>query len=309
MEHMTGENISLGEFLRARRAALTPRAVGLPENGSQRRVPGLRREEVAQLAAMSVDYYTRLEQNRLAASASILVVLARALRLDEDEQAYLYQLAGKTPITHRRVRTQLVAPATRRLLNQLTETPAVVLGRRMDILAWNASAVALYVDFGKIRDSHRNYVRLLFTDPTMRALHAEWEHDARTAVAALRMEAAQYPKDPRFAALVGDLSMQDADFRTWWAAHHVTGTSRGTKHYRHQVAGDLVLDCDIWTSPGQPDQRLMILTAEPGSPSYDALRILTSWTADRDEPANHRTINASSNGLRRRSGTSQSSAG
>jgi transcriptional regulator with XRE-family HTH domain len=282
MEPMSGghhtPSAELGEFLKARRAALTPQAVGLPETGSQRRVPGLRREEVAQLAAMSVDYYTRLEQGRLAASASILAVLAQALRLDEDQQAYLYRLAGRMPVRPRR-RMQRVTPATRRLLDQLTETPAMVLGRRLDILAWNTGAAALYTDFAQVRDAHRNYVRLLFTDPTMRALHADWDNDARTAVAALRMEAARYPDDPQLATLVGELSVQDHDFRTWWAAHHVTGTSRGTKHYRHRIVGELTLDCDTWASPEDPDQRLMILTAEPGTASHDALRILASWTA------------------------------
>jgi len=259
----------LGEFLKARRAALTPQAVGLPETGSPRRVPGLRREEVAALAAMSVDYYTRLEQGRLAASASILAVLARTLRLDDDQQAYLYQLAGKTPVTPRRRRPQRVAPATRRLLDQLTDTPAMVLGRRLDILAWNTGAAALYTDFAQIGDAHRNYVRLLFTHPVIRALHVDWDRDARTAVAALRMEAARYPDDPQLATLVGELSVHDPDFRTWWAAHHVTTTSRGTKHYRHPMVGELTLDCDTWTSPD-----------EPATASYDALRILASWTAE-----------------------------
>jgi transcriptional regulator with XRE-family HTH domain len=280
MEFMSGDHSTLGEFLTARRAALSPQAVGLPETGSQRRVPGLRREEVARLAAMSVDYYTRLEQGRLAASASILAVLARALLLDEDQQAYLYRLAGKTPVKPRRRRAQRVAPATRRLLDQLTETPAMVLGRRMDILAWNVGAAALYTDFARIRDAHRNYVRLLFTDPIMRDMHADWQNDAHTAVAALRMEAGRYPDDPELAVLVGELSVRDADFRTWWAAHHVTGTSRGTKHYRHRIVGELTLDCDTWASPDDPEQRLMILTAEPGTASHDALRILASWTAE-----------------------------
>jgi hypothetical protein len=114
----------------------------------------------------------------------------------------------------------------------------------------------------------------------MRALHADWDNDARTAVAALRMEAARYPDDPQLATLVGELSVHDPDFRTWWAAHHVTGASRGTKHYRHRLVGELTLDCDTWASPEDPDQRLMILTAEPGAASHDALRILASWTSE-----------------------------
>jgi hypothetical protein len=150
----------------------------------------------------------------------------------------------------------------------------------VDVFAWNTGAAALYTDFAQIRGAHRNYVRLLFTDPTIRALHADWANDARTAAAALRMEAARAPDDPPLATLVGELSVQDPDFRTWWAAHHVTGTSRGTKHYRRRIVGELTLDCDTWASPEDPDQRLMILTAEPGTASHDALRVLASWTVE-----------------------------
>ena len=165
----------------------------------------------------------------------------------------------------------------RRLLDQLTETPAIVLGRRMDILAWNSIAAALYTDFGQVPAAGRNYIRLLFTDRVIRGMHQQWEHDARDAVAALRMEAAKDPDDSELAQLVGDLSVQDPDFRTWWAEHHVNSASYGTKHYHHPTVGDLTLDCDTWDSPDGSGQRLMVLTAEPGSPSHDALRILTSW--------------------------------
>lgn len=269
----------LGDFLKARRAQLTPHQVGLPDTGSHRKVAGLRREEVAQLAAISVDYLTRLEQGRVQASASVLITLSRALRLDEDQETYLYELAGKT-LRPRRRPAQQARPAMRRLLGQLTETPAVVLGRRLDILAWNAGATALYTDFARIPARWRNYVRLLFTDPAVRALHAEWEHDARIVVAALRMEAAKDPDDPELAVLVGELSVHDADFRTWWATHQVTGAGYGTKHYRHPLVGELTLDCDTWDSPDGSGQRLMVLTAEPGTPSHDRLRILTSWQAE-----------------------------
>jgi transcriptional regulator with XRE-family HTH domain len=269
----------LGDFLKARRAQLSPQDVGLPEAGTRRKVAGLRREEVAQLAAISVDYLTRLEQGRVRASASVLVTLSRALRLDDDQQAYVYELAGKTPLPRRRP-AQQARPAMRRLLGQLTETPAVVLGRRLDILAWNAGATALFTDFARLPARRRNYVRLLFTDPVMRALHADWEHDARTVVASLRMEAAEDPDDPELAVLVGELSVQDADFRTWWATHQVAGGGYGTKHYRHPLVGDLTLDCDTWGSPDGSGQRLMVLTAEPGTPSHERLRILTSWNAE-----------------------------
>jgi hypothetical protein len=171
----------------------------------------------------------------------------------------------------------------RRLLDQLTQTPAVVLGRRMDILAWNPMAAALYADFGQLPAARRNYLRLLFTDPIVCGMHLEWDHDARNAVAALRMETGKDPGDLGLAQLVGELSVQDPDFRAWWAEHHVNSASYGTKHYQHRTVGNLTLDCDTWASPDASGQRLMVLTAEPGTPSHDALRILASWTAG--EPA------------------------
>ncbi|WP_074990151.1 helix-turn-helix domain-containing protein [Streptomyces misionensis] len=274
---MTADSDSraLGAFLKARRAQLTPGECGLPETDSARKVAGLRREEAARIAAISVDYYTRLEQGRVRASVPVLTTLARALRLDEDQQRYLYELAGRSDAHPRRRRpAQRLRPAMRRLLDQLTETPALVLGKRLDILAWNPAAVALYTDFAALPANRRNYMRLLFTNPVVRQLHREWAHDAREAVAALRMEAAADPDDPDLAQLVGELSVQDPDFRAWWAEHRVSSASYGTKHYRHHLVGDLTLDCDTWTSPDGSGQRLMILTAEPGSPSHDALGIL-----------------------------------
>jgi transcriptional regulator with XRE-family HTH domain len=266
----------LGAFLKARRAQLRPPHVGLPDGGLPRKVAGLRREEVAQLAAISVDYLTRPEQGRVQASLSVLSTLASALRLDDDQQTYLYELVGKTPTRPRRRSAQKPRPAMRRLLDQLREIPAIVLGRRMDILVWNAGTVALHTDFTQIPAKRRNYVRLLFTDPAFRALHSEWEHDARTVVAALRMEVAKDPDDPELAVLVGELAVQDPHFRSWWATHQVTGTGHGTKHYRHPIVGDLTLDCDTWNCPDGSGQRLMVLSAEPGSPSYERLRILAS---------------------------------
>ncbi len=283
---------ALGAFLRARRAQLSPQECGLPAAGAARRVPGLRREEVARLAAISVDYYTRLEQGRVRASTPVLGVLTDALRLDDDQRRYLYEAAGRGDARPRRRRSaaQRPRPAVRRLLDQLTEAPALVLGKRLDVLAWNEAAAALYTDFAALPPARRNYVHLLFTLPVLRDLHRDWEHDARDAVAALRMEAAADPDDPALAPLVGELSVRDADFSTWWAEHRVTGAAYGTKRYRHPLVGDLTLDCDTWAAPDGSGQRLMVLTAEPGSPSHDALRILTSWTAR--VPAAERTEGA-----------------
>jgi len=285
----TPEQRELGAFLKACRARLAPGDVGLPEADDFRKVAGLRREEVAQLAAISVDYYTRLEQGRVPASDTVLGTLCAALRLDDDQRAYLYQVAGRAAgrPTRGRRQTQRVRPATRRLLDQLTATPAVVLGKRLDILAWNHGAATLYIDFAQVPVGQRNYVRLLFTDPILRGMHTQWAHDARDAVAALRMEAAADPDDPELARLVGELSVQDPDFRTWWAERRVTGAGHGTKRYRHRLVGDLTLDCDTWNSPDGSGQRLMLLTAEAGTPSHDALAILASWSAE--PAARHRT--------------------
>ncbi|MBA0053940.1 XRE family transcriptional regulator [Streptomyces sp. AJS327] len=269
----------LGEFLRARRARISPQTAGLPDTGAKRRVQGLRREEVALLASISTDYYTRLEQGRRRASVPVLETLARVLRLDEEERAYLFALAGKDAAGRReRPATQRVRPQLRRLLDDLASSPAMVLGRRMDILAWNPLAAALITDFGRLPERQRNHAWLLFTDPDVRALHADWENVAHSAVAMLRREAGQNPHDQRMASLVGELSMRDADFRRWWAEHHVMLRRRGSKVLRHPVAGEMALDWDALTCAGDPDQQLIVWSAEAGSPAHDGLRILASWS-------------------------------
>ncbi|MGW1727673.1 helix-turn-helix transcriptional regulator [Streptomyces sp. NPDC002306] len=265
-----------GAFLKARRAELSPAQVGLADDGTVRRVPGLRRDEVARLATMSTDYYTRIEQGRLRASATVLASLVRALRLDEAQQAYLYELAGKTPAPRRR-RVQRVRPSVQRMLDALGHLPAMVLGRYNDILAWNAAAVALYLDFDKLAPRERNYTRLLFLDPAMRGLYVDWEDAGRLSAALLRMETAGNPDDPRLATLVGELSVRSPEFREWWNGRIVSDTTSGSKRYRHPLVGPLTLDCDTWTSPDDPDITFMVLTAEPGSPEDHALRILSSW--------------------------------
>jgi len=274
---------AVGEFLKARRSQLTPAEVGLTETPQYRKVPGLRRSEVAQLAVISVEYYTRLEQGRVPPSAAVLPTLVKALRLDDDQQTYLYELAGKADTRPRRRRKQQVRPAMQRLLDQLSETPAFIFGRRMDILAWNAAASALYSDFDAMPARERNLVRMLFTNERVRAMHREWGHDARAIVAALRMEAAHSVDDPELFTLVGELSMRDPDFREWWAAHLVNSSRGGTKRYNHPVVGDLVLDCDVWSGDVDDGQNLVVLTAEPASPSHDALRILAAWRASTPE--------------------------
>lgn len=279
----------LGEFLKARRAELTPHEVGLPDRGSPRRLKGLRREEVALLASISTDYYARLEQGRIQASAAVLAGLARALRLGEDERDYLTGLAGKGPHRPRRRAAQTVRPSLHRILDQLTDSPAVLLGRRLDILAWNPLAAALLTDFSKIPESQRNYVRLLFTDPQVRGALADWEQIARMSVDFLRMQTTEYLDDPRLAKLVGDLSLKDADFRQWWAARHVVSATTGTKTLRHPVAGEIIVDWELLACATNPEQQLLVMTAEPDSPSHQSLRFLASWAAQHGQGAESST--------------------
>lgn len=269
----------LGTFLKTRRSELTPRDVGLPATGGQRRVAGLRREEVASLAAISTDYYTRVEQGRIRVSAPVLTTLADVLQLDDDQRRYLVELSGRPAQRAPRQTGQRVRPQLRRLLDNLTDTPAIVMGRRMDVLAWNALAAAMMVDFGAVPDKHRNYVRLLFTDSRMRMLYEDWATVARTAVAQLRMEAAKYPDDPRLAGLVGELSLQDEQFCQWWAARGVATLSTGRKTLIHPTVGELVLDWDTLVEADDADQSLVVWTAEPGTPTHERLRLLASWTA------------------------------
>ncbi|MEU4878370.1 helix-turn-helix transcriptional regulator [Streptomyces sp. NPDC021608] len=274
----------LGEFLKARRAGLTPCAVGLPDTAG-RRVPGLRREEVALLASISTEHYTRLEQGRVRPSASVLTALSHVLRLSAPQRDHLFELAASGTRRRRRPPAQKVHPQLRRILEELTTIPALVIGRRLDILAWNPPAAALLTDFDKIPADKRNYARLMFTDPAFRDLCLNWRTNARTCVTQLRLEAARHPGDPGLAALVGGLSVADADFRRWWAGRQTHGLRMGTKRLRHPVVGDLVLDWDSLACTADPTQKLLIATADPGTPSHDGLVFLASWTANPDQPA------------------------
>ncbi|MER6135483.1 helix-turn-helix transcriptional regulator [Streptomyces sp. NPDC001815] len=268
----------LGSFLKARRAELSPRTVGLPDTGG-RRVPGLRREEVALLVAISTDYYTRLEQGRIQPSASVLAALAHVLHLSDHQRDHLFELAGRQRARHRRPAAQTAHPQLRRLLDDLTTSPGMVIGRRMDILAWNALAAALLTDFAKVPEDKRNCARILFTDPSMRALYADWRAVARGCVSHLRMTAARYPDDPRLTSLVGELSMRDSDFGQWWGSRRAPSRGAAMKRFHHPLVGELVLDWDTFTCRSDPEQELVVWTAEPGTPSYDGLRALASRAA------------------------------
>lgn len=271
----------LSEFLRTRRARLKPEDVGLPEFGRHRRVPGLRREELAQLAGVSVAYYTRLEQgNGRNVSAEVLNAIARALRLSDAEQAHLTHLAK--PKQHKRkagVRTEQVRGPLRQLLDSI-EVPAYVSGRRSDILAWNRMAAAVFGDWSELPVQERNWARLVFLRPEYRDLFVDWDQKAYDVVSYLRMDAGCHPDDPLLSTLVGELSLKSEEFRRLWATHDVKEKSYGVKHLRHPLVGDLALHFESFRLSDGTDQALITYHAEPGSPSADALRLLASWGAD-----------------------------
>jgi transcriptional regulator with XRE-family HTH domain len=275
----------LGEFLKARRAELTPSEVGL-RGGPRRRVKGLRREEVALLAAISTEYYTRIEQGRLQASAPLLDEIAQVLRLNDAQRTYLFDLAAKERVRPAAYRErQQVDPQLQRMLDDLGASPAFVIGRCTDILGWNQLAAALWTDFGRYPEPERVFVRLLFTEPWMRTLYADWEEVTRLAIAQLRMESARYPDDQPLTALVEDLSARDPQFRQWWTEHDVAMRGNGVKKLRHAVVGELTLDWNTLTSGTDPDQHIIVWNAEPGTPSHDGLRLLASWYADQKPSA------------------------
>lgn len=276
----------LGGFLKARRGELTPHDVGLTvHSASPRRVTGLRREEVADLVAISHDYYTRIEQGRLAPSEPVLDALVRVLHLDDAQRDYVENLARRSERRPAKRGQKAVRPQLQRLLDQLTETPALVFGRYLDILAWNHLAAALIADFGQMPQRQRNYVRMVFTDPAMRTLYDDWEGVARTCVAILRMDAAANPTDPQLTALVGELSIADEQFRQWWAARNVARQEFGSKTLHHPDVGELTLNWDTFSYSGDAEQQLVLWSADVGTTSHEKLRILTSWSApvpDRD---------------------------
>ncbi|MEU9129714.1 helix-turn-helix transcriptional regulator [Kitasatospora sp. NPDC048540] len=278
---------TLRDFLRSRRARLRPADVGLPEFGGPRRVAGLRREELAQLAGVSVDYYTRMEQGRVrGASPAVLDALARALRLDQEETRHLHRIARpgapRGAARPRPARPQQVRPMLRTLLDSLDALPALVMGRRMEILAWNRAASALLGDFAAMAPGERNIARITFLAPGSRTLYADWESCARGNAAYLSMEAGRHPDDPELAALIGELSVKSREFRTWWAEHPVQDKTAGVKVFHHPVVGRLELDYETLRAADDPTQALITYAARPGSPSQDALRLLLSWTATED---------------------------
>jgi len=278
------------DFLVSRRARITPDQAGLPAYGGNRRVAGLRREEVALLAGVSIDYYTRLERGRAhGASDSVLEGIARALHLDEAERAHLFDLARAcapaAPRAPRRPSPQQVRPSVRRILDSMTTTPAYVRNARLDILAANQLGAALFAPILSSPARPANNARFLFLDPAAPEFYPDWERQAQDVVAMLRTEAGRSPHDKELSNLIGELSTRSENFRTWWAAHNVRFHRTGIKRFRHPVVGDLTLTFEALDLAADSGLRISAYTAEPGTPSDDALKVLASWAATTEEPA------------------------
>jgi transcriptional regulator with XRE-family HTH domain len=272
------------EFLTTRRAKLTPDRAGVPLYGQRRRVPGLRREEVAQLAGLSTDYYTRLEKGNLrGASDSVLEAIARALQLDEAERAHLFDLAraaragAREP--RRRAQPQQVRPSLQHMLDAMTTAVAFVRNGRLDIVAINPLGRAFYTPVLDTPARPANLGRYCFLAPSAEAFYPDWEEAADTTVAILRTEAGRDPYNRALTDLVGELATRSDAFRTRWAAHDVRHHHTGTKRFRHPVVGDLTVGFNAMELPADPGLTLTVYTAEPGSPTAEKLAVLASWTA------------------------------
>ncbi|MFJ2154925.1 helix-turn-helix transcriptional regulator [Streptomyces sp. NPDC087856] len=266
----------LGQFLRSRRERVSPADAGLPTAG-RRRVPGLRRDEVAALAGVSPSYYSRLEQGReLSPSVRVLEAMARVLRLPEEDRLELFRLARPTSRrTKSPSRVERVRPHLRQLIESWTRTPAFIIGHAQDLLATNALADALYQDFAA-RD---NVLRMLFLDPAAKTFYRSPERAKNRAVADLQQTAASTPEDPRILELVGELSVRSAEFRSLWAREYTRVPPYEIKQMRHSVVGDLELRHEALTIRSAPGQQLIILQAEPDSASADGLALLGSLSA------------------------------
>lgn len=270
------------EFLTSRRANITPDDAGIPVYG-ERRVPGLRREEVAVLAGVSVDYYTRMERGNLGGvSESVLEALVRALQLDDAERGHLFDLAraAQPAAPKRRRRTQQrVRPSVQHLIDAITGAPAVVQNRRMDILSTNALGRALYSEMYADPVRPVNHARFIFLSPRAPGFIGDWDRIANDCVAVLRTEAGRDPYDRDLSDLVGELSTQSDEFRKRWASHNVRIHRTGVKTFHHPVVGELSLTYEMLDLAADSDLVILTYTAEPGSKSAEALDLLASWTA------------------------------
>ncbi len=272
----------LGAFLAARRSQLQPEHVSLPTYGERRRVPGLRREEVAQLSGVGFSYYSRLEQGQsLNASSEVLDAIARALQLDESERRHLHALATapKRKAGRPRAVSERVTQETLQLLAALGDSPALVLGRRSDVLAWNACGHAFFAghlpfDAPRSAEDRPNMARLIFRDANVQDLYVDWPAKARAVVGNLRLSVGQHPDDPGLHSLVGELSIESPDFAQLWAGHRVRDCDVASYLMRHPLVGELAVAQQTLPVPLAPDQRLVVVTAEVGSDAAVGLQLL-----------------------------------
>jgi transcriptional regulator with XRE-family HTH domain len=276
------------EFLISRRERITPAQAGLPAyGGTNRRVKGLRREEVALLAGVSIDYYVRMERGNLAgASDAVLDGITRALQLDEAERAHLFDLARSAqpaPPRNRRTKTSGVTDGIQQILEAITEAPAWVRNARHDMLAANRLARALYAPV--LADPRRpaNNARFVYLDPAAREFFTDWERAADDIAAMLRSEAGSNPHDKQLIELIGELSTRSDEFRTRWAAHNVRFHRTGRKRLHHPVVGTLDLDYEAMEFPAHPGLTLLTYTAAAGTPTADSLKLLASWAATAEQ--------------------------
>jgi transcriptional regulator with XRE-family HTH domain len=283
---MAAINRELADFLRRARSQQDPRRAGLPADTRVRRVPGLRREEVALLAGVSTDYYARLEQGRrIVPSPAVVAALARALCLDPAGRSHLEDLIGIGASGSPRGRTagampgvQRIRPGVQRLLDNLDTVPVLVLGRGSNVLAANRLARALFADFEQMPARERNYARWILLDPGARDLFVDWDQQARAAVESLRLEFGAHPNDRSTTELIDELRAQSPEFDQWWNEHRVYQRTYGTKQLRHPVVGDLSIDYETVTLPGDKETALFLYSTEPNSPSQRALNLLASWS-------------------------------
>lgn len=286
---MVDNRSEIREFLTSRRAKVTPQQAGIPAYGS-RRVAGLRRGEVAVLAGVSVEYYTRLERGNLSGvSASVLDAVARALQLDDTERAHLRDLAeaANTPTAtapaRRRPAQPKVRPSVHHLLAAMTATPAFVRNHLFDIVAVNPLGRALYSPMYSGRTAPVNSARFIFLDSRAPEFFVGWERVARDTVGALRVQVGRKPYDRELSNLIGELSTRSDEFRVWWGAHDVYVHRHATKRFRHPVVGEIELTAEAMPLSGDADQTFVAYSAEPGTPAEDSLRVLASWMATPDD--------------------------
>ncbi|MFF1919267.1 helix-turn-helix transcriptional regulator [Streptomyces sp. NPDC058221] len=272
----------LSEFLRTRRGRLKPADVGLTDHSRRRRVPGLRREELAHLAGVSAAYYTRFEQGHARnVSREVIDALSRALQLSDPEHAHLLRLAQAERTRQQpKPPRQQVRPQLQEMLTAMEGMPAYMWGRRSDVLAWNQTASALFGDWAARTPQDRNWGRILFLDPASRKLFADWETTAYDVVRQLRLGAGQHPDDALLASLISELAMKSDDFRRLWAAHDVKGYTHGDVRFSHRLVGELTLRYQTFALADDQEQYLTTYHAEPGSPSQEALHLLSCWGAD-----------------------------